>query len=87
MDLVWLAIERMRHSHRAFPHIPLGVPSSWRFKCMRRHDTHGAMLNTRFRSPGGKAHGAPFAVKSASWKWVLPNAEKVGIGGTQVAVH
>jgi hypothetical protein len=25
------------------------------------------------------AHGAPFAVTSAAWKWVLPNAEKVGI--------
>ena len=25
------------------------------------------------------AHGAPFSVTSAAWKWVLPNAEKVGM--------
>jgi hypothetical protein len=47
MVLVWLAIERTRNSRCASLTYRSGVPSSWRFDCMRRHDTHGATVDER----------------------------------------
>jgi hypothetical protein len=47
-----------------FPH-PIALPVFLRIDCL--------LFDVNF------AHGAPFSVTSAAWKWVLPNAEKVGM--------